>query len=82
MIRLAAIFQVSRELSRKCLKFTCTYTLVLNNNVYFHERIPSLLSFINNKVIYIRDKKNIITEIADLVDFMIHVYILHFFLFR
>lgn len=47
----------------------------------FHERIPSLLSFINSKVIYIRDKKNIITEIADLVDFMVHVYILHFFYF-
>lgn len=80
MIRLAAIFPVYRELSRKCLKFT--NTLVLNTNAYCHERIPSLLSFINNKVIYIRDKKNIITEIAGLVDFMVHVYILHFFLFR
>lgn len=32
MIRLAAISQVSRELSRKCLKFT--NTLVLNTNAY------------------------------------------------
>lgn len=80
MIRLAAIFPVYCELSRKCLKFTNTLVLNTNAYIFMNEYLLYYHSLIVN--IYIRDKKNIITEIADLVDFIVHVYILHFFLFR